>query len=356
MRLSKALVCRLCVLLFTLPSLGQQPSACLQRTLMVGIADDHGVVPPNLTSKNFRITRRGRAVSSLRAVYSEGPRRVVVLLDISESMHGPEGKHSPQWEIARAAARSLLASLPSSSAVGLMTYADKTETRAPLSGDRRLAEEWLDSNPGHQLASLKGHSAMYDAIEAAEKQLEPTQPGDVIYIITDAGENASKIRGSKVEKSLAEAGVRLFAFLLVPSGPGTSDEIDGANELRLLAIHSGGFMQVVLANDARRGEANPVNPEQMRPLWHAFVRKGQLPVSSGMAYDASTQEQIRLHTDLLNRWISSFYFLTFQIPEGELKPIHLDVAVIDSQGHKRNNMTLAYSRTLTPCAIGTAKN
>jgi len=333
-----------CALLFAVaPLLGEEPSDCSLPTLLVGVADDHGAVPANLTSVNFRVTHRGRPTGSLRAVYTEGPRRVIVLLDMSGSMRGPEAKRYPKWEIARAAARSLIASLPSSSAAELMTFTKSVEIQAPLSVDHRLAEAWLDNDAARQVASVKGPTAMYAAIEAAEKQLQPTQPGDAIYVVTDGGENASRVSGSKVEKSLLSSGVRLFAFLVISSGLKTIQEIDGTSELRVVVADSGGFMQTAWPKT--------VGPEQAStPGVSAYAWTSQLPSGSGLAFDDFTREQIQLHTNLLSHWISAFYLLSFQMPEGMSKPKHLDVTVIDSQGHARKDLTLAYSHA-APCAI-----
>lgn len=339
-----------CALLLATPSaFGRQGSNCSQRMAIVGIAGDHGIVPPDLTSRNFTLTYGHGLASSPKAVYSEGPRRVMVLLDASGSMRGPEAKRHPKWEIAHAGARSLLTSLPVGSAAGLMTFAGRVEMPVPLSADHRLAEEWLDNNTADQAVSVKGRTAMYGAIEAAEKQLEPTQPGDAIYIITDAGENASKVRGSDVEKSLVAAGIRLFAFLLVSSGPRTEEETEGTTELQHLVDGSGGFTQVVWPKDA--GLEQGIT--QGTP---AYARTMQHPADSGLAFDNFTEEQIQLHANLLNRWISAFYILTFETPEGKVKPKHIDVEVIDSQRHTRKDLTLAYSRTLAPCVIVPAQH
>ncbi len=342
MRCTRLPVCFSALLLASLSVFGQQSSECLQRTVTVGIVDDHGTVPHDLISRNFTLTYGRKSVSLPTAVYSEGPRRVMVLLDVSGSMRGPEAKQHSKWEIARAAARSLFSSLPTGSAAGLLTFTDKIKTRAPLSIDRRLAEEWLDNDTAHQVPTLKGRTAMYDAIEDALKQLEPTEPGDAIYIITDAGENASAIRRSRVENSLAAAGIRLFAFLLASPEP-MPFETDGASELQLLAINSGGFVQIASPKDVRRGQ----------PLTQgvpAIDFRAQYSNDSGFAYDEPTREQIRLHTNLLNLWISSFYLLTFQTQEAA-KPKHLDITVVDSQGHSRKDLTLAYSHIPPDCAI-----
>jgi len=45
------------------------------------------------------------------------------------------------------------------------------------------------------------------------------QPGDVVYLISDAGDNASKTRPRQVDTSLRE-GIRLFAYLLTRSASG----------------------------------------------------------------------------------------------------------------------------------------
>jgi hypothetical protein len=344
MRLPKGLPVCFSAILFALTSIfAQQSSDCLQRTVLVGIVDDRGVVPGDLTSNSFSATYGRRPVTSLTTVYSEGPRRVMVLLDTSGSMRGPEAKKRyPKWEIARAAARSLLASLPAGSAAGLITFTDKIDVRAPLSVDRHPAEEWLGNEVTGQVVSLRGPTAMYAAIEAAKKQLEPTQPGDSIYIITDGGENASRIAASKVERSLVFAGVRLFAFLVNSSGLETTQTIDGTSELRLLVTQSGGFMQVVWPGKALT-QAVP-----------AFAWTNQDFTDSGLAYDAYTSQQINLHTDLLSRWISAFYLITFETPEG--KPKHFDVKLVDPRGHARKDLTMAYSHTLPACATVTAQH
>jgi hypothetical protein len=224
-----------------------------------------------------------------------------------------------------------------------MTFTKSVEIQAPLSVDHRLAEAWLDNDAARQVASVKGPTAMYAAIEAAEKQLQPTQPGDAIYVVTDGGENASRVSGSKVEKSLLSSGVRLFAFLVISSGLKTIQEIDGTSELRVVVADSGGFMQTAWPKT--------VGPEQAStPGVSAYAWTSQLPSGSGLAFDDFTREQIQLHTNLLSHWISAFYLLSFQMPEGMSKPKHLDVTVIDSQGHARKDLTLAYSHA-APCAI-----
>ncbi|MFY9792298.1 MAG: vWA domain-containing protein [Candidatus Sulfotelmatobacter sp.] len=320
---------------------GQQSSDCLQHTVLVGIVDDRGAVPVNLTSKSFKATYGHRSVSSLETVYSEGPRRVVVLLDTSGSMRGPEATRYPKWQIARAAARSFFASLPSNSAADLMTFTDRSKVQAPLSVDHRLAEGWLDNDAADKVPSLRGRTAMYAAIEEAEKQLQPALPGDAIYIVTDGGDNSSRVSGPEVGKSLLASGVRLFAFLVVSSaGPRIAAEIDATNELTRLVTDSGGFMQIIWPKDVRLEQVGVP----------AYARTTQDPVDSGLALDTHTLEQIKLHADLLSRWISAFYLLTFQTPDGSAKPKHFKVKIVDSQGHPRKDLTIAYSYTLPACA------
>jgi hypothetical protein len=321
MRFSKTLLCSLCVLLLTVPSIAQQPSDCLQRTLLVGVANDQGSVPRDLVSENFRVAYRGRPVSPLRIAYTEGPRRVVVLLDMSGSMSVSAGK----WQVARTAAWELVSALPPGSKASLMTFSRKTEIRTAMSLDRKPILDWLNGESVRRKESAEGHTALYAAIQSAVGQLQPAEPGDAIYVVTDGGENASHLGKSEIVDTLISSGIRLFA-LLVPHGYFlTAEERQGIDELPSVTEYSGGF-----SKDLQTAEAAP-SPDHMN-------------------------ETIRRDSQQFAQEIAAYYAVTLQLSENPDKPQHLEVALVDGQGHKRKDLAVAYPHKVPACAVDSARH
>src|SRR5205807_1903604 len=108
-------------LLVIVPAIfSQNPSNCLQQTVLVDVVDNHGRVPTGLTKDSFRFTYRGHSITPQNAVYSEGPRRVLILLDMSGSM-----RDRAAWTLARTAAWEVASNLPAGSQVGLMTFSER---------------------------------------------------------------------------------------------------------------------------------------------------------------------------------------------------------------------------------------
>jgi hypothetical protein len=122
-----------------------------------------------------------------------------------------------------------------------MTFADKTQTRAALSADFSPIRDWLNGEASRHPELLKGKTALYGAILTAVKALEPADPGDAIYVITDAGENASEARASAVEKALGTSRIRLFAVILTDRPLTTPEEQEGWAKITDMSRDSGGF-------------------------------------------------------------------------------------------------------------------
>ncbi len=232
------------VLFAVQPTIGQGDPNCEQRTVIATVADARGVVQADLTSDNFKVIYKGGVTKLLHATYSKGPRRIVLLLDVSGSMSGFASGKSKKWQVAREAASELIAALPPGSKASLMTFSEKADIKSALSPDLRPIQDWLNSEAAQHPESFHGRTALYAAVQSALAQLEPTEPGDAIYVITDGGENASRVSESKLECALGSSGVRVFA-LIVPEEFGSfEDERGGWVELLDLSKHSGGFVEV----------------------------------------------------------------------------------------------------------------
>ncbi len=313
MRLLRKLAGRLCTLSLLVPSLAaQSENACLQPALIVNVVGNNGSLPGDLKKDDFRVTYHGRGVTVTNLNYTEGPRRVIILLDTSGSMSGQSTGKSDTWQIARAAVWELVASLPARSKTSLATFSDKTQTEVPLSADRKPIQEWLNRETTRHPESLRGQTALYKAILAGAKALEPTEPGDAIFVVTDGGENASRARLPEVEKALRTSGIRLFAFVLTGGQLGTPEELAGIEDLHRVCKNSGGFVTDL------------------------YIYK---------------EDQVRSDAQQLSRLISGFYSLTLQLPESSTKPQHLELDVVDTGSRKRKDVALAYPRELYPCSV-----
>jgi Mg-chelatase subunit ChlD len=313
------------------PVLGPGGFSCQQRTVIATVADARGVVPEDLTSDNFSVSHRGRAAPLLSATYSKRPRRVVVLLDVSGSMSSHEPGRIQKWEVARAAAWEFFAALPLGSKAGLTTFSEKAEIQTTLSSDLRPIQIWLNGETARHPESFYGRTALYAAVQSAVSQLQPTEPGDAIYVITDGGENASRMSESKLEGTLGLSGVRLFV-LIVPRGAFVGEEERiGLAELLEISKRSGGFVEV------------------LGPSINA-------PLSDRLAfYDDHMKERITHHSQQFSLEIEAFYLLTLQFPENPEKNQHLDINVVDARGSSRKDLSVAYPRKLSACGIESAQ-
>jgi hypothetical protein len=322
MRLSRSLPALLCALVLPFSSLSHgQNNSCLERTFIANVFD-RGSVPPGLTKDNFQINYRGQSLVPRNAAYSEGPRRVIVLLDVSGSMNQPG--YSAKWKLARLAADDLIAVLPPRSKAGLITFAGTNKTQAWLSADHTSIMDWLHNDEAGSLDHLKGKTALYDAIQSALEQLQPTEPGDAIFVITDGGENASNTRRTQIRGSLRGAGVRLFTLLVPPGTTYDPAELAGSKELAALSNESGGFVETL----------------------------GDEPVVRIIGEKLT--QQLRVQMARLALQISAFYTVTVELPDNPEKPRKWDVSLVDS-GKRRKDAWVGYPHELGPCEERTAQ-
>jgi hypothetical protein len=64
--------------------------------------------------------------------------------------------------------------------------------------------------------------------------------GGAIYVVTDGGDNKSRISLPKLEGELISRGVRVFVFLVVRGGSRTEEEMIGASQMDAFAESTGG--------------------------------------------------------------------------------------------------------------------
>lgn len=294
----------------------------LTRSLLVNVLDRNSNAVRDLTKDSFRAKVNGRPAAVVEASYSLAPRRIVVLLDMSGSMGG-ETEKNKKWQISREATEDLLSETPADVRVALLTFSSQVHDVFDFSQSRSSMAAWLKDEPRRR-AEIKGTTALYDTVIAATKLLEPTRPGDAIYVITDGGDNSSHISEAGTRKLLLLSRIRLFVFLFAEQSPFGS----GPYDVMQLARDTGGFVFGVA------GRASVALSLPSRDLVYED--------------DDRTRERIRLYTEALNIQVNGFYTLQLETPLQPSKLRKVLIEIVDARGQPRKDVAFTYSTLLPP--------
>ena len=185
-----------------------QATPCLKRTVEANVVGYAGGTRPAFIASNFRGQFRDKPIKILSADLDTKPRRIVLLLDASGSMVGPsnEGK----WKIALSVARDAVEKLPTQHSLALVVFAEKLVLSVGSEQSRQANLQHLSKLEPGEKALPKGsrRTALWVALQEGLYVLGSPQRGDVLYAITDGGDNASRARLKEVERALLGAGVR----------------------------------------------------------------------------------------------------------------------------------------------------
>lgn len=305
-------------------SFAQSPKL-LPSSLLVSVVDRDGNAVRDLTKNNFRVEVNKRPAAVLDANYSLQPRRLVVLLDISGSMI--EDKQNKKWRIAHEALDDLLKETPAEIPIALLTFSDRVHDAFDLSQNRASLAAWIKDEPKQTDISVRGRTALYDAVAAAHKMFGAVRSGDAIYVITDGGDNSSHVSEAAVRRLLSESGVRLFVFLLSERVP---QEVEQSSKDSVMDIvrATGGFIF---------GVSGHPSGTQFQPSFEYIYD-----------YDERTREKIRLYTWALNIQLNAFYTIRLESPVPINKVRKVSLYIVDSTGKQRKDVAFTYSNALPP--------
>jgi len=306
---------------FFLAGTAQQVPNPPTRSVLVNVLGRHGNALRDLTKESFRVRLDGKPAAILDARYSVAPQRIVVLLDVSGSM---AGESSEKWRMAREAVDDLLAQTPGDVPIALVTFSGKVRDVFDFPQGRTAIAKWLkEGSPEQPHPKHPATTALFDAILEALKVLQPVQPGDAVYAITDGGDNASATSTTRTRAALLQSGVRLFAFLFAEPLPAPEEQSNRGDFLEMIE-DSGGFAFGVTAR-ARFGTSTEFN----------------------YVYDKGTPERIKVYTQQFNVQVHGFWTLDVVAPFSK-KQLKLTMQVVDHDGKARKELTLTYPRELPP--------
>jgi von Willebrand factor type A domain len=171
------------------------------------------------------------------------PHRLVILLDTSGSMRGELG--GQEWKIASTVAAHIGQSDLKNTSFALLLFSDSVREQIYFSqGNPAVASRLLDiwSDTTYAKKSVRGRTALLDAILSALRLLGDSGYSESVYVISDGGDNLSRSHLNDVRKALAAAQVRLHVTLLAPDSRISPLESMGATDLMELASESGGLI------------------------------------------------------------------------------------------------------------------
>lgn len=182
----------------------------------------------DLGAADFRLTEDGETIPidvtrvGSESTASEAALEIMLVLDTSGSMEGEP------LDAARDAAIAFLAEMPPGARVGLIAFGSTPVLASPLSNDRAEIASAIGA------LDASGETALYDALPAALDQFAAESTArQVIVLLSDGGDTASRISLADVSDVVVEAGVELSAVELI------TEEYDGSG-LRSLAGAAGG--------------------------------------------------------------------------------------------------------------------
>jgi VWA domain containing CoxE-like protein len=231
--------------------LAAQSDPCLRRIVAASVVGTHGAIFSDLTAANFEASVHHQPLRIVSVTRDESPRRILVALDASGSMH--DG-----WKGNIALVRGLLASLRPDDEMGLVVFSDHILDSVQLMRERGPLSVELARLSESSAARPKGLTALWDSLAGAAEQFNTPQFGDSILVFSDGDDNRSHVTESKLESILMEKGIRVFGLALPPGNWGMEiREPRSKGQSRQPEIYTGGY-SVYFMSPARMDASLPV--------------------------------------------------------------------------------------------------
>jgi len=161
--------------------------------------------------------RMGELAVRITGIMPVEHRRVLVLVDKSGSMapkNGPGSHQKEVLEITENTLTGLLKELPQGVSVAYGFFNDKAAFTEGFFHDFKDLQQAIADTRQKLLKPDQGGTALFDALHQAILRFETPQAGDVIVLLSDGGENKSKLAEGEFEKEMRRSGLRL-ALLFV---------------------------------------------------------------------------------------------------------------------------------------------
>jgi VWFA-related protein len=204
--------------------------------LFVSVIDSNGATHDDVDQALFKIVDNGTEAKILQIGKAfDQPISIALLIDASTSMMYEMPKAS------RAAAHFVEGTLKPGDRCAVYSVRSSPRREMPLTNDLAAVRNTVTT------LHAEGRTALYDAIESAERDLREEKNRRAIVILTDGGDTSSIATFDEIDRLTKEAGIPVY-FIAYNSGDGTADPQD-INRLQYLAVQTGGFLVTASAQN-----------------------------------------------------------------------------------------------------------
>ena len=239
------------------PSQAQEKN-CRPSPLLATVIDQQGMPVSGLQSTDFRVKVDGKEVSVSSIVEDSRKRRAVILLDTNAGMRDDA---TGKWTLAKEIATHIAQVGPWEDVSRVGVFGD-----AAQKGERATSLETIANlknydfgmiSSGVALAGAKQHaSPLFDSLFESVSLFQPPIAGDVVFLVTDGGDEGSKKKAKEVQEALLAHGVRVFAITLpmrydaqlVVTGPGGGTDAltqrENTDFINLVVNSGGAFLRI----------------------------------------------------------------------------------------------------------------
>ena len=296
-----------------------QTDPCLDRTVPVNVYTERGEAFTPLTAFSFQPRMGGKPVSVTSVTLDTGPRRILILIDVSGSMTEEDRL---KWGLEFT--RDLISLTPLRDSLALVTFSTRTEDVVAFgqSPDALLAEVYKLQGTDWRRVKSARKTALVDALADALAMMKSPRVGDAICLVSDGGENASQSNWSRVKALFESSGIRVYVFLPTPTmsyRASSPEESVGLPGLYDLTSATGGDL---------------------------------LAFEVGMGTNERQRKITRLAAEGISKEISSIVKLTVRLPDPLAEPRSWKLEVVDASGRRIKHLQLFYPQRLGACAPG----
>jgi hypothetical protein len=309
-------------LLSLTPQNGQgQATVCSQDSIPIVARDARGELIPGISSADLEVMVNGTPQKIMSIHREKRPRRIVILVDASASMRGI--KHEVPWSQAIASAKLLTSLSEGRAQLALLIFNEKVIEEINFEPGNSAVSKRLDELEKDQEFfdhSVKGKTALYDAMWKALELLGQPTSADELYVASDGEDNQSHRKEKELEKKLAEGGVRVFAsYLQGPLGSRsrTPEEMNIGRDLTELVERSGGEFIFVSPTGVAFGfdtHPNPSREEGLRMFFEGIFENEVLQVSAANQVSGKRDLKITLSPSERVRLKGAQLFCPRQLP------------------------------------------
>jgi len=303
---------RFLILTLCTTAIAAQDSSCLRRALPVALRDKQNIPIQNVSIVDLDAKVHGKPIKILSLASDPRPHRLVLILDASGSMGNTAGE-PPLFALEVALARHFFQANRQRSQIALLIFNnDVTEAVDFIQGNSAVSDKLQQISGDHNYVktSVKGRTALRDAILTGLHLLEHPSSADALYVLTDGEDNASKHSAADLRQRLAVTSVRLFTVLLrkeagyrdrtpEESGPDELSEIAGKSGGEILSAASWSGKKIVLSADT---DTKLKSEETMARLYQTILGDQLLEIELPFPMAKDERWELKLSDSARRQW------------------------------------------------------